>query len=379
MLKPIVRGYGYGRNNGCSGLYNRAMATIDIAAQRLRQQHLLQDLPDPVSVVRHLGAVQSQDFIGGKWALGLRCDTTDEEVTRLFNEGKILRTHILRPTWHFVLPEDIRWMQALTAPRVQAFSKYYYKKVEIDETIAKKAHAALKKSLKGGNYLTKADVGEVFKNLGLEDINGLRFGFLLGHAELEALICSGPMKGKQQTYALLEERAPGAAKSMPYDKALAELTRRYFDGHGPGQIQDLAWWSSLTVAEVKRGIELCKLKSFEAEGKTYFYSREAGNSLPSPVVHLLPNYDEYFIAFKDRSAFSAYRTFKLSRDPADASLFNHIMTLDGQVAGGWKRKINKEFTVDLTLFTKLNAAQQKALDRAAKRLEKFSELPTKIS
>ena len=233
--------------------------------------------------------------------------------------------------------------------------------------------------MKGGNYLTKAEIGEIFKSLDLENIGGLRFGFLLFYAELEMLICSGPLKGKQQTYALLEERVPKAAKPIPREKALAELTRRYFDGHGPGQIKDLAWWSSLTVADVKRGIELCKLKSFEAEGKTYFYSREAKNSIPSPVIHLLPNYDEYFIAFTDRSAFTQYRTFKLSRDPADASLFNHIMTMDGQVAGGWKRKINKEFTIDLTLFTKLNSAQQKALEIAAKRLEKFSGLPTKIS
>ncbi len=360
-------------------MYNKAMSTINLAAQRLHQQHLLKDLSDPLSVVRHLGAVQSQDFTGGKWALGLRCDTTDEEVTRLFNEGKILRTHILRPTWHFVLPEDIRWMQTLTAPRVLAFSRYYYKKTEIDDAVAKKAFAALKKSLKGGNYQTRTELGEVFKNIGLENTGGLRHGFLLGYAELENLICSGPLKGKQHTYALMEERAPVAAKPLSHDEALAEFTRRYFDGHGPAQIQDLAWWSSLTVADVKRGIELCKLKSMEVEGKTFFFVQEAETSLLSPVAHLLPNYDEYFIAFKDRSAFSQYRTFKLSRDPADASLFNHIMTLDGQVAGGWKRKINKEYTVNLTLFTKLNAAQQKALDLAVKRLQKFSGLPTKIS
>src|SRR5688572_12653345 len=111
----------------------RLMTIEDVAAQRLHNQHLLKDFKDPVGVVRSLGAVQSQDFVGGKWALGLRCQTTDETVTKLFNEGKILRTHALRPTWHFIAAEDIRWIQELTGPRVHAFNKYYYKKMGVDE------------------------------------------------------------------------------------------------------------------------------------------------------------------------------------------------------------------------------------------------------
>lgn len=355
------------------------MTISDIAAVRLHTQGLLESFSDPVEVVRRLGAVQAQDFTGAKWALGLRCDTTDAEVTKLFNEGKILRTHILRPTWHFVLPGDIRWMQELTAPRVHAFCKYYYKKMSVDETAIKKAHAALRQALKGGSYLTKAELNKVFEAAGLEEINGLRYSFLIMHAELEALVCSGPLKGKQQTYALLEERAP-QAKSLPKEKALAECTRRFFDAHGPAQIKDLAWWSSLTMAEVKLGVELAGLKSTEVDGKTYFYVKEALKPLPSPVVHLLPNYDEYFIAYKDRSANSQYRTFRITRNPSDADLFYHIMTLDGQLAGGWKRQIKaKEFIVDLNLFTKLDAAQQKALKQAIGRLEAFAGLPVKLA
>jgi hypothetical protein len=360
-------------------MYNKPMTMSDIVAARLHNQGLLTNFSDPVEVVRRLVAVQAQDFTGAKWALGLRCETTDEEVTRLFNEGKILRTHILRPTWHFVLPEDIRWMQALTAPRVHAFCKYYFKKMHIDEAATKTAHAALRRALQGGKYLTKAEINKVFEAAGLEEIGGLRYGFLIMHAELEALVCSGPLNGKQHTYALLEERAP-QAKPLPRDEALAELTRRFFDAHGPAQVADFAWWSSLTMADCKKGIELAKLKNIEIDDKTYFYTRAASPTLPSPVVHLLPNYDEYFIAYKDRSAYSQYRTFKVSRNPEDADLFNHVMTLDGQLAAGWKRKVTtKELTVDLTLFTKLTNAQQKALHHAAARLEKFIGLPVKLT
>lgn len=351
------------------------MTSVEIANQRLHNQHLLNNLDSPEEVVRSLGAMQSQDFIGAKWAIGLRCGTTDVAVQKLFDDGKILRTHMLRPTWHFVSAEDIRWMQDLTAPRVHQQSKSYYKKLGVDESTVRKANKALVGILKGGNHLTKTEIAIEFAKAGLEELKGLQFSYILMHAELEALICSGAMHGKQHTYALVNERAPHA-KTMPREKALAELTRRYFTAHGPAQIADFAWWSSLATVDIKEGIALAKLKSVEIEGKTYYFAKKAPTIIPTPIAHLLPNYDEYFIAYKDRSAFS---NFKLSRSPSYEDLSYHILAMDGQLAGGWKREITpKKYTVKLNPFSKFSADQQKALDAAVKRLSEFTGLPVTL-
>ncbi len=352
------------------------MTISDLTSQRLHNHNLLQDAKSPQEVLRSLGAIQSQDFVGGKWAIGLRCKTTDAALQKMFDEGRILRTHILRPTWHFVAPEDIRWIQELTAPRVHAFNKYYYKKLGIDEAVVKKSQKLLHDTLRGGNQLTRTQIVELFVKAGLGDAKGLGVGYILIFSELKALICSGAMQGKQHTYALVEDRAPQAI-SLPRDKALAELTRRFFTAHGPAQIADFAWWSSLTTAEIKEGIALAKLKTLEIDGKTYYYAKQAPTSIPSPVAHLLPNYDEYFIAYKDRAAFS--NRFKVSRAPSYEDLSYHLLAMDGQLAGGWKRQItSKAYTVKLNPFMTFTAEQQKALGAATKRLSDFAGLPVTI-
>ena len=347
------------------------MNMTDIAAQRLHNQFLITGLANPQNVVRKLGAMQAQDFTGAKWAVGLRSkDTTDGVVTKLFNEGKILRTHMLRPTWHFVAPEDIRWMQSLTAPRVHAFSKYYYKKEGLDEETLRKGMAVLGRTLKGGNQLTRTEVAAAFGDAGI-DASGIKLAYLIMYAELEAVVCSGAMKGKQHTIALVAERAPHA-KTLPKEQALKEFVTRYFTAHGPATIQDLAWWSSLSIADVKSGIELADLQQVEVEKKTFYFAKQADTTILSPLVHLLPNYDEYLIAYKDRSAAGQV---VLDKAPAPDDFFYHFVTLDGQLVGGWKRKIGKSPTIDLTMFKHFGAKQSKALDAAAQRLEDFMQLP----
>ena len=361
---------GYRINNN----HNPTLA--DIAIQRLHHQHLIQGLSNPVDVVHHLGAVQSQDFTGAKWALGQRCaSTSDDEVTRLFNEGKILRTHMLRPTWHFVAPQDIRWMQELTAPRVHAFNKYYYNKLGLTEAVLKNGSDILVKALEGGNELTRREMKETFDNAGI-DAGGLRLAYLIMYAELEALVCSGALRGKQHTIALLAERAP-EAKSLPREEALIELTKRFFASHGPASVQDLAWWSSLTIADLKIGIGLAGLQCIEVEDSTFYSVKSSEDIFHSPVVHLLPNFDEYVIAYKNRSPFT---NLQLDKAPSYEELSSHFVTLDGQLVGGWKRAATpKLFTIQLNLFRKLLPEQLGALDITANRLEKFLGIPIKIN
>lgn len=353
----------------------------DVRLARLANERLIgEPFKRPEDVVVWLGAVQSQDYPGAKWALGQRTKSClDIDVDQAFNDGKILRTHILRPTWHFVVPEDIKWMQMLTAPRVHALNAYYYRKLGLDTATLQKGHEVLANVLQGGKQLTRSEIKQALEDAGMGDI-GLRSGYLIGHAELEALICSGAMRGKQHTYALVAERAP-QAKTLTRDEALAELTTRYFTSHGPAQIQDFAWWSSLTVADIKKGIELAKpkLQQETVEGKVFYFAQLATPKIKSPLVQLLPNYDESLIAYKDHSP-SMMPGLKVSIGVRDVVFANHIITLDGQVIGGWRRiQAKNQVEVQTKLLVPLDKTQKASLAAAAHALETFLKVPVKLS
>jgi len=134
--------------------------TLDITAYRLYNQRLsTPNFQTPNAVVEWLGAIQAQDYAGAKWAIAQRMtDATDSALDQAFADGSILRTHLLRPTWHFVTPKDIRWMLALTAPRVHAVSAFMYRKEGLDKAIIKKSYAVLEKTLRGNKQLTRAEL-----------------------------------------------------------------------------------------------------------------------------------------------------------------------------------------------------------------------------
>jgi len=202
-----------------------------------------------------LGAVQAQEYALAKWSLGQRSrDAHDAIVEQAIADGAILRTHVLRPTWHFVLPEDIRWMLDLTGPRVQASTGSYLRKLGLDEDVLMKANTKIERALRGGNQLMRKELKVVLEKGGIE-VDGVRLGFIMGDAELNGLVCSGARRGKQHTYALLSERAPDARVLDP-DVALLELTLRYFTSHGPATVKDFNWWSSLRMADIRTGIEM---------------------------------------------------------------------------------------------------------------------------
>jgi hypothetical protein len=347
----------------------------DIALIRLRNQRLVgPGLDTPAAVVGWLGAVQSQDYGGAKWALGQRMKrASDAAIERAFDAGEILRTHVLRPTWHFVLPSDIRSLLELTAPRVKAAMRYYDRQLELDDASFARCHEAIRGGLKGERHLTRNELGRVLFEAGIE-AQGQRLGHIMMRAELDAVICSGPRRGKQFTYALMDERVP-ASPTFAREDALAELTRRYFMSHGPALAQDFAWWSGLTISDANQGLELAResLSELTVESRTYWY---AGSARPPkvtrPILHLLPNYDEHLVAYKERSAaFDRERVASLGR--RENVLANHLITLNGQVVGGWRREGSKPgAAIETTLIAKLNAAERKALQAAEARLTKFS-------
>ena len=224
------------------------MAAFDIAKQRLGNQGLIQSAFDnPVDVVSWLGAVQSQDYFGAKWALGLRIpNAIDDSIEKAFQNGSFLRTHLMRPTWHFVTPADIRWLLKLTAPRVHATNAFMYRKTELDQKVFKRSNAVIEKALQGSKQLTRDELRDVFTKAGIKTEGEQRMAYLLMQAELDGVICSGPRKGKQFTYMLLEERVP-LVRELTREEALIELTKRYFTSRGPASVQDYAKWSGLTI------------------------------------------------------------------------------------------------------------------------------------
>lgn len=348
------------------------MKHSEIAQFRLSQQQLTApSFKNPAEVVAWLGAVQAQDFPASKWALGLRMKSaTDETIEKAYNAGEILRTHIMRPTWHYVLPADIRWLQELTAPRVKALLASYDRKLEITEKVLSRSSSVIAQALGNKQYLTRADIANCLEKNKIT-ARGQRLAHLVMHAELDAVICSGPLQGKQFTYALLDERVP---PTRPIDRgqALAKLTLKYFVSHGPAQVKDFAWWSGLTVKEAMSGIEMVKPKLVEEiiDGKTYYFSASAAVKKNSSCTFLLSIYDEYVIAYKDRGALGAERYAEKFLSMGNA--LTSVLILDGKIIGTWKRVLKKD-TVEIKLnpLRKLAKNEQEAVRGAAQRYGKF--------
>src|SRR5882672_1219244 len=243
-----------------------------IAPLRMRTQRLWGTRFDtPQEVVRWLTALQAQEFPMAQWSIAQRTrGATKAAIEQAFADGVIVRTHVLRPTWHFALAEDIRWLLQVTAPRVHALNAYYNKQHELDKKLFTKSNALIAKALEGGTHLTRRELAAALKRGGIR-ASGPRLAYIMMRAELEAIVCSGAMRGKQHTYALLDERAP-KAKALEEEAALAQFTKRYFTSRGPATVADFSRWSSLTAAEGRAGLALVgkELESKVIDGKSRF-------------------------------------------------------------------------------------------------------------
>lgn len=355
------------------------MTTADIVAHRLVNQQLVQaNFQKPDEIVALLGAVQAQEYAMAKWAIGLRLPgLTDADVENAFNNGSILRTHLLRPTWHFVTPADIRWMLALTAPRVDAVNAHMYRKLELDRVVFSRAYDILTETLGGGKQFTRTRLKIALEQGGIV-ADGFRLSYLLMRAELEGIICSGARHGKQFTYALLNERVP-CARLLDRDEALAELARRYFTSRGPATLPDFVWWSGLTMKDARAGVALLgsDFVHVTVDGQAYVVSpaRLAATTNGVPTAFLLPDYDEYGIGYKDRNAlFNSPTEATESKD--EKRMYDRLLVIEGVVAGSWKRTLKTDSVlVEISPSTPLNATKQEAVRNAIQRYSSFLALP----
>ena len=317
------------------------MDQIQIAWWRIYNLGLIgASFDSPEETLRWLGAVQSQDYRPATWSLAHRSDGVDHaHIDQLVDDGQILRTHVLRPTWHFVHRDDLRLLLQVTSPRVQVAMRARYKTHGIDEALCDQCNQHIVDALSGANHLTRPEIGQLLREKGI-DLNTPQLNCVVINAELEGIICSGRPRGKDQTYALLEQRAPAQGALDP-DEALAEFTRRYFTSHGPATIQDFRAWGSLTIAHIRRGIDLLgnDIASFEHDGLTYFYAHEPPASLPeSPHVRLLQRFDEYLSGYLDSrnvidlaGRYSDLNPDRMSGGP---------LIIDSQLAGHWHRNVS---------------------------------------
>jgi len=332
-----------------------------LVRHRLTNQKLLRtDLRDPVDIVTWLGAVQSQDFPAAKWGLAQRSNgLTTDAIDRAFNAGTILRTHVLRPTWHFVTPADIGWMLALTAPRVQQSLAHACRQFELDARTLSRARTILGRVLGDGEHLTRAELAAALRRGGIT-ASGPRLGVLTVDVEINKVMCSGALRGRHHTYARFDSRVP-TTRSWTREESLAELTRRYFASHGPATLRDFAWWSGLTMREVKEGIALAKstLTSERVDDLEYWMASDPKpGSDAKPRAHLLPNFDEYLIAYKDRNLVGAAH---LSAQDA----YTHQVVIDGRFLGTWKPTATKDgVRLEIRLRRALTPPQKRELQRA---------------
>jgi hypothetical protein len=318
------------------------MNTSDVLRQRLHNQKLSSsEIEKPADVVRWMGAVQAQDYGAAKWALALRMrNATHAAVEEAFNKGQIIRTHLLRPTWHFVAPEDVRWLLVLTAPHVNRRCGSAYRKYELDGAVCKRSNKVLTNALRGGKYLTRALLKAALNKAGVAADDPVRLAHLMLRAELDGVVCSGPRVGKQFTYALLDERVP-QSKPLTRDEALAKLTQRYFNSHGPATLTDFIWWSGLSTADARRAMEMAGSAR----------STRISNPIKN-LCHLLPAFDEYFVAYKDRQGG-----------------LGPTIIIGGKAVGTWKRINNTTITHDL--LRPVNKSEQRAIAKATERYIEF--------
>jgi hypothetical protein len=353
----------------------------DIARQRLHTQRIAgEKFQTPDAVVRWFGAVQAQDYAGAKWAVGQRMHgATDADLDAAFATGTILRTHVMRPTWHFVTPADIRWLLALTAPRVHIANTYRCRQLDLDDATLTRSNAALTSALRGGVQLTRTELAVMLQEAGIA-IDGQRLTHIMMHAELTGIVCSGAWRGKQFTYALLDERAPHTT-TLTREESLAELTRRYFTSHGPATVRDFVWWSGLTMSDAKAGLAMAESQVMheDIDGRTYWFTISAPiPEDPSPVAFLLPNFDELIVGYTDRSdVLDAAPAEKL--DARGNLLFNHTIVINGRVRGTWKRTLKKDAVlIDALPFASLGTAEAAAIEGASARYGRFIGLPATL-
>lgn len=352
------------------------MTPIEIVRLRLLNQQLsLSSFQTPAEIVSWLGALQAQDFMGGKWAIGMRLPKcSEDDIHTAIKTKKIIRSWPMRGTLHFVSPSDIRWMLRLLAVRMIPRMAPRLKQLELDDQTLSKGSKLLVSMLQGGKSKTRDEIYSVFESQGIHCANqrGLH---IIGKAAHDGLVCFGTPIGKQQTFVLLDEWLP---KTQEYsrEESLGMIASKYFSSHGPATLSDFVWWTGLTVSDARKAVELAKssLSETRIERVSYWLGRNAPpTSRSSERVMLLPPFDEYLVGYKDRRF-----ALESSHDAKSLSAIQYLLSptacIDGRVVGLWRREMKTETVViAVTPFRSLTHSEKQSLRDEAARYATFFE------
>jgi hypothetical protein len=356
------------------------MKTSQLTGLRLFNQQITKaSYKTAQSLVEWMGAMQAQDYAMAKWAIGTRvAGSTEQQIDEAVDKGEILRTHVLRPTWHFVSPKDIYWMVQLSAPRIKASMTSRHKELELPDKLLAKGNAIIEKALSKGEHLTREQLLSHFTKakIPIDMYRGMHFLFW---AELSCIVCSGKRKGNKQTYALLQERIP-KPESLSKEEALAKLAKRYFTSHGPATISDFTWWSGLAAADARNALEMVKdnFISDTSEKRQYWFAGNANiRASKKKQAWLLPAFDEFLVSYKDRSA--AINLEHHKKAFTVNGIFKPAIVLNGQVTGLWKRIVKKDTVmIEADLFHAHSNADKELIKTAAGRFGEFVGRKVKI-
>ncbi len=343
-----------------------------VLTTRMRRQGLWSPVaPDAVSVLGSLVAMQGQEFAYALWALAQRVPArrrpTHADMLAAFDRGEILRTHVLRPTWHLVLPGDIRSLLRLTAPRLRRQTAFYDRQLGLDRRELDLAQRTLAAEVAGGRHRTRKELADALNSVGVP-ASGQRLGHLMMHAEFDEVLISGAMAGRQQTYAAFHERVPPDNAAFDEDAALAGLAARYVATRGPATAKDFASWASLTIGRARIGLEAAGCERAELNGLTVYHcGGEPGRSPRSPRsprVDLVQGYDELIMSFSDTRQLIV---------PDDRSLpvlntdnYLHAVLIGGILAGHWRhRVVAGEAVIQTQPIRPWSAAEKAAVASAA--------------
>ncbi|BCU76832.1 winged helix DNA-binding domain-containing protein [Luteolibacter sp. LG18] len=357
------------------------MKAVELRRLRLSAQGIGFPRQSAGAVVRRLGAMQAQDYLGALLAIGLRVSgATEAFIEQAVRDREIVRTWPMRGTLHFVAPEDVRWMLALLSPRIVAGAATRHRQLELDDAVFRRSRTLLEKALQGGKELTRDAAYGLLEDAGIS-CNGQRGYHILWKLSQDAVLCGGPREGKQPTFVLLDEWVP-ESRTLEPDEALAEIARRYFTSHGPATLADFVWWTGLKVTDAKRGLGLVspELEKTVADGETYWMSRSLAADAPRKQgVHLLPGFDEFLLGYKDRSAMlAAEHAGRIV--PGNNGMFLPMLVVDGEVKGTWKRTLRKKsVAVDFEAFGELPGRVATDARKAAERYAEFLGLTLELS
>ncbi|WP_236973820.1 winged helix DNA-binding domain-containing protein [Membranihabitans maritimus] len=345
----------------------------ELSLLRLHNQCLgRQPFTLPEEVVRWMGAMQAQDYLGVLWAVALRTgkEITEADVEKAIGEGKIVRTWPMRGTLHLLAPEDVKWMLELLTPRILKSAAGRHRDLELDKEIFMKSGNVFEKALSGEKHLTRDEMYTALERSGIST-EGQRGYHILWYWGQNGLICWGPRQGKQHTFVLLDEWVSGG-KDLTGDEALDELTRRYVRSHGPITERDFAYWAGTTLTDARKGLEILgkEVEKVEIDGQNYFFTGDFDYKKVKGTVHLLPPFDEILTGYKDRSA--VLKSQSTQSIILRNGIIKSIIVDREAVVGSWKRKLKKDkVEMEFEFFEELSTTKRVKLERMGRKYGRF--------